>query len=46
MGFSKRKGTNAGTITVAHFEEVKECFMADIQAEVMMKEIPDDLIVN
>ena len=46
MGFSKRKDTNAGKITVAHFEEVKECFMADIQAEVMMKEIPDDLIVN
>ena len=46
MGFSKRKGTNAGKITVAHFEEVKECFMADIQAEVIMNEIPDDLTVN
>ena len=46
MGFSKRKGTNAGKVTVAHFEQVKECFMADITAEVMMKEIPDGLIVN
>ena len=27
MGYHKRKGTNAGKISVAHFEEVKECFL-------------------
>ena len=46
MGLSKRKATNAGKITVGHFEEVKECFLAYIKAEVMINEIPDDVIVN
>lgn len=46
MGFSKRKGTNAGKIAVSDFEERKECFLADITAEVMMNEIPDELIIN
>ena len=46
MGFRKRKGTNAGKISVSHFEEVKEYFLADITAEVLMNDIPDELIIN
>ena len=40
MGYVKRKGSNAGKITVAQFQEVKEVFLADIQAEVLMNDIP------
>ena len=39
MGYRKRKGMNAGKISVAHFEEVKECFLADIKAEVLINDI-------
>ena len=46
MGYHKRKGTNAGKISVSHFEEVKEHFLADIRAEVLMNDIPDELIIN
>lgn len=46
MGYRKRKGTNAGKISVAHFEEVKEYFLADIKAEVLMNDIRDELIIN
>ena len=46
MEYSKRKGMNANKILVSHFEEVKEYFLADITTEVMMNEIPDDLIIN
>ena len=31
MGYVKRKGSNAGKVTVADFQEVKEVFMHDIQ---------------
>uniref|UniRef100_A0A1X7V025 Uncharacterized protein n=1 Tax=Amphimedon queenslandica TaxID=400682 RepID=A0A1X7V025_AMPQE len=30
MTYSKRKGTNAGKVSVAHFEELKKFFLADI----------------
>ena len=46
MGYRKRKGTNAGKISVSHFKEVKEHFLADIRAEVLMNDIPDELIIN
>ena len=46
MGFVKRKGSNAGKVTVAHFEEVKEVFLADISAEVLMNDINPELIFN
>ena len=46
MGYRKRKGTNAGKISLTHFEEVKEYFLADIKAEVLMNDIPDELIIN
>ena len=46
MGYVKRKCSNAGKITVARFEEVREEFLADIKAEVLMNEIPPQLIFN
>ena len=45
IGYVKRKGSNAGKITVAQFQEVKEVFQADIQAEVLMNDIPQNLIL-
>ena len=46
MGYVKRKGSNAGKITLAQFQEVKEVFLADIQAEVLMNDIPPELTFN
>ena len=31
---------------VSHFAELKEFFLADISAEVIMNNIPDELILN
>ena len=45
MGYVKRKCSNAGKITLEHFEEIKE-FLADVKAEVLMHEIPLDLVFN
>lgn len=42
-GFVKRKVSNAGKVVVA---ELKEQFLADIAAEVIMNDIPADLIIN
>ena len=46
MGYVKRKCSNAGKVTVARFEEVQEEFLADIQAEVLMNDVPPSLILN
>ena len=46
MGYVKRKGSNAGKITVSQFNEIQEEFLADIKAEVVMNDIPNDLIFN
>ena len=46
MGYVKRKCSNAGKVSPAHFVEIKDVFLADIQAVVLMNEIPDELIVN
>ena len=46
MGYVKRKGSKAGKVTVTHFEEAKEIFLADIVAEVIMNDIPSQLIFN
>ena len=46
MGYVKRKCSNAGKVPVTRFEEIQEAFLADVTAEVVMNEIPDDLIVN
>ena len=46
MGYVKRKVSNAGKVTVIRFQEVKEEYLADIIAEVVMNEIPHSLIIN
>ena len=46
MSFVKRKVSNAGKVLVSEFNELKEQFLADITAEVVMHDIPPDLIVN
>jgi hypothetical protein len=46
MGFVKQKASNAGKITFHQFKEVKEEYLADITAEVLLNEIPPDLIIN
>ena len=42
MGYVKRKCSNAGKITVAEFDEVKDVFLADDAAKVVMRDIPSD----
>ena len=46
MGYVKRKCSNAGKITVSEFDEVKDVFLADVAAEVVMRDIPSDLVLN
>ena len=46
MGYVKRKCSNAGKVTVVHFEELQEEFLADIKAEVLMNAVPPSLIFN
>ena len=46
MGYVKRKGSNAGKVTVAHFQEQQEVFLADIKAEVLMNDVPQQLVFN
>ena len=46
MGYVKRKGSNAGRVSQPHLEELQEIFLADVQAGVLMNDIPLDLIFN
>ena len=46
MGYVKRKASNAGKVPAAEFENLKEVFLADIAAETLMNDIPDELIFN
>ena len=46
MGYVKRKCSNAGKQSLAHFEEFKDEFLADVKAEVLMNDIPKELIFN
>ena len=46
MGYVKRKASNAGKVPAAEFEKLKEVFLADIAAETLMNDIPDELIFN
>ena len=46
MNYVKRKCSNAGKITQSCFAELKDVFLADIKAEVLMNDIPSDLIIN
>ena len=46
MGYVKRKCSNAGKVAVPRFLELQGDFLADIQAEVVMNEIPTELVLN
>ena len=46
MNFVKRKGSNAGKVSVSCFNKLQEVFLADIKAEALMNDIPKDLIFN
>ena len=46
MGYVKRRCSNAGKVTVEDFEELKAVFLVDVKAEVLMNDIPIDLVVN
>ena len=45
-GHVKRKGSNAGKVTVSQFEELKEEFLADVKAEVLMNVIHKEMVFN
>ena len=46
MGYVKRNCSNAGKISVSNFKKLQDDCLADIQAETLMHEISDDLILN
>lgn len=46
MGYVKRKWSNAGKVTVSQFQQVHEEFLANIKAEVLINDIPPQLILN
>ena len=46
MNYVKRKGSNAGKVSISCFSELRDVFLRDIQAEVVMNDIPKDLIFN
>ena len=46
MNYVKRKCSNAGKVLLPNFEKMQKVFLADIAAEVLMNDIPDQLIIN
>ena len=42
----KRKCLNVGNVPPVQLAEIQEVFVADIKAQVLMNDIPDELIVN
>ena len=46
MSFVERKSSNAGKLLPIEFNLPKEHFLNDICAEVIMNDIPEDLIFN
>ena len=42
----KRKSSNAGNVTVEDFEELKAVFLEDIKADVLLNDIPIELVYN
>ena len=45
-GYVKRKGSNAGKVTVPQFEELKEEFLADVEVEIVMNDIHKEMVFN
>ena len=46
MKYVKRKCSNAGKVSMPDFEKIQEVFLVDITAEVLMNDIPNQLIIN
>ena len=46
MSFVKRKCSNAGKVPVEIFQELEDVFLVNIVAEVIMNDIPGELIFN
>ena len=46
MGYSKRRCSNARKVSLPHLKEIQKNFLADIQSEVVMNDIPSHLIFN
>ena len=46
IGYVKRHCSNAGKISISHFKELEDEFLADIQAETLVNDIPEGLIFN
>ena len=46
MAYVKNKCLNAGKNLVTRFTELHEAFLADIKAEVLMNDIPEQLVIN
>ncbi len=46
MGLVKRRASTKSEVSVENFEELKEQYLIDIKANVVMDEIPDELVIN
>ena len=46
MGFVKTKISNAGKVLPAEYVELKEQFLANIAAEIILNDIPAYLVIN
>ena len=46
MGYVKRKASTSGKIPQLQYVELREVFLADIAAEMVMKDIPREMIFN
>ena len=46
MGYVKRKGSNADKVEVSKLKELRDVYIADIVAEVIMNDIHPDMIFN
>lgn len=46
MGFVARKASNAGKTLVLEFHAMKQHFLPHSAAEVVMNDIPQDLVIN
>ena len=40
IGYVKRKGSNTDKVTVAHFQEQREVFLADLKTELLINDVP------
>ena len=46
MGYVKKKCSNAGKVSTLQLAHIQEVFPADVRAQVVMNDIPDEVIIN